>query len=570
MVSPTLLFRTVRHLRPTQVASRLYYRVADSLTSLDTWSRRRRVTVGKCCWRPRIRFQAPEQQGNSEEGIRRGCFRFQNDAREMGCPIHWNRDDLPLLWRYSLHYFDYLWSLGFEASRAIALDWIERHPIGYSQVGWAPYPTSLRLLNWCTFFFGMHRQQTEADTRFCRAIRESIGQQTARLSCRLEYHLLGNHLLENAAALAVVGSCFDGPDASRWLDAGLRLLRRELPEQVLADGVHFELSPMYHSRVVFLLLTLANVLPEESREWLGEYAAKMLDALMLLSHPDGHIALLNDSAFGVYNTLSELADFGRRLGVQRTPITTKAETTFALKDAGYYGARTAQGHYLICDAGRVGPDYIPGHAHGDIFSFELSLSGDRIVVDSGVYDYGDGDMRRYCRSTAAHNTVEISGHDQCEFWDVFKVGRRGRPEGIEFHEEPGGFTLRSRHDGYSHLTGRPMHHREFRWNRQGILVVRDRVKSESNVPFVSRVHLHPACRVSEVRESGLVLERGGRRYRLQADGARLRIDKSWYCPEFGVREENMVVALIPSEVTRETCFCLAPDLLAGAESALTE
>ena len=48
-----------------------------------------------------------------------------------------------------------------------------------------------------------------------------------------------------------------------------------------------------------------------------------------------------------------------------------------MPDTGYYGARSADGHYVVCDAAPIGPDYNPGHAHGDLFSFELSLGGHR-------------------------------------------------------------------------------------------------------------------------------------------------------------------------------------------------
>ncbi len=559
MTSPTLLFHTVRHLRPMQVVSRAYYRVADRLGNPGAWRRRlHEAQIGECRWHPRVSFMPPEQQGNCEKAIRQGRFRFQNDERDMGQPIRWDSVEPPMLWRYNLHYFDYLWSLEFDTGREVALDWGDRHPLGRGQVGWDPYPTSLRLLNWCAFFFGKHATRTRADTRFLRVIRESLGLQAERLSCRLEYHLLGNHLLENAAALVLVGSCFDGSSASCWLNRGLRLLERELKEQILPDGMHFELSPMYHSRVLYLLLLLMNVVSKEVRDRLRGYAARMLDTLALVSHPDGDIALLNDSAFGVYPALACLEEHAGRFGVSRMKDPNRADSTFVLEDAGYFGARTEQGHYIICDAGKVGPDYIPGHAHGDIFSFELSLFGDRIIVDSGVYDYVEGDLRRYCRSTAAHNTVEVDGRDQCEFWDAFKVARRAKLGGVEFCEESGGFTLRGRHDGYRRLAGRAVHHREFVWRHEGSLIVRDRLESGAAIPFVSRLHLHPACQVSEKRESAVVVERGGHPYLIQADGGRLGVAESWYCPEFGVREGACVLELVPSGTGRAIGFSVAP------------
>ena len=43
---------------------------------------------------------------------------------------------------------------------------------------------------------------------------------------------------------------------------------------------------------------------------------------------------------------------------------------------------------VLCDIGRIGPDYLPGHAHADTLSFELSLAGERVIVNSGISEYG--------------------------------------------------------------------------------------------------------------------------------------------------------------------------------------
>ncbi len=553
-----LLLHTVRHLRPRQIASRVHYRLADRLARPASWQRRLQAArIGNCQWHPQAPFLPPEQQGNTEPTVAEGRFCFQNDERVVGRPVNWNPTEAPLLWRYNLHYFDYLWSLTFEAARDIALDWMENHPFKRGHVGWDPYPISLRILNWCAYFFGTQAERTQVDPVFLHEIRKSLAMQACRLSRRLEYHLLGNHLLENAAALTLVGLCFDGADAERYHRIGRRLLETELREQILGDGMHFERSPMYHARILHLVLILMNVAPDDDRSWLAAYAERMLEALKVTTHPDGRIALLNDSAFSVYPCLGELTEFARQLGVNNAPQR-KDNETFSLTHAGYYGARTSQGHYLICDAGKVGPDYIPGHAHGDIFSFELSLFGDRVIVDSGVYDYVRGDMRRYCRSTAAHNTVELGGRDQCEFWDAFKVARRGRPHDVVFQETERGFSLAGWHDGYRRLPGAPTHRREFHWLHEGVLVLQDTV-APTGTPFVSRIHLHPACRALETAETSLTLQRGKRYYRVRAEGGRCQVASSWHCPEFGVRQESPVIEVLPRQGESTTRLWIAPE-----------
>ena len=82
---------------------------------------------------------------------------------------------------------------------------------------------------------------------------------------------------------------------------------------------------------------------------------------------------------------------------------------------------------LIFDCGPLGPDYQPGHGHCDVLSYELSLHGQRVVVDTGVSTYEPCAERLYERSTAAHNTLRVDGEEQAEVWASFRVGRR--PQG---------------------------------------------------------------------------------------------------------------------------------------------
>ena len=115
------------------------------------------------------------------------------------------------------------------------------------------------------------------------------------------------------------------------------------------------------------------------------------------------------------------------------------------------------------------------------------------MFDAGVTSYEADPMRQYCRSTRAHNTVEVGGADQCEFWSAFRVARRGRPRDVVFERLEDGFRLTGWHDGYERLRGRPRHQREFVWSGRGTLRVRDLVRGRRPLRAVSRLHLHPTC-----------------------------------------------------------------------------
>jgi len=540
-IDPARWFHTLRWLPPRQLAALVWQRAQRAFERPERLAARRPPADPGVRW-DADRMPAPGGRCDPDR-LRAGRFTFLNRTEELGWPPRWDSAAVPRLWLYNLHYFEYLWSLDYEHGRELILDWIARHPPARGHAGWEPYPTSLRLLSWCGWLFAKERAQAERDVALRERVWPSIWRQAEWLSRHLETHLRGNHLLENAAALAFCGACWGGPGES-WLARGSEWLDRELPEQMLADGVHFERSPMYHARVVYVLSLLAATRAPALAQRVAGPLRDARAALARLCHPDGEIALLNDAAFGIAPHPAEL--------LQEPP----PEGVFALRDAGYYGAR-ASGHYLVCDAARIGPDYQPGHAHGDLLSFELSLAGQRVVVDAGVHGYDGDPLRAWCRSTRAHNTVEIDGADQCEFWSTFRVARRARPRDVVWRHERDGFRLSASHDGYERLAGQPRHAREFRWYRDGVLLVRDRVTASRPVKAVSRLHLHPDCEIEQVSGRRARIRHPAGVFGVAFDGeGELAVEPSTYCPEFGSSVEARALAFAADRIG-DTGFCIA-------------
>ena len=325
---------------------------------------------------------------------------------------------------------------------------------------------------------------------------------------------------------------------------GKSILEKEIPEQILGDGMHFERSPMYHCRITYLLALLYNTSHSELVDLVKEPLKRAINALVKLTHPDGQIALLNDSAFSVYNIPDQLVTYVQEsLADNNGENKTATAGPFALPDAGYYGFRDDAGTYIVCDAALIGPDYIPGHAHADIFSFELSMKGHRVIVDSGVHDYEVSPMRRYCRSTKAHNTVEIDGQDQCEMWAAFRVARRGRPYNVRWKPTQEGFELSAWHDGYKRLKGRPIHHRKFVWCKPGSLRIEDRIIASCPKSVTSRLHLHPDCSIDKIEDNSVCVSYLSGKFELSFSGeGKLSLEESFYCPEFGKKLENKALA----------------------------
>lgn len=477
--TPGLYWRTVRHLRPVQIYGRILFRLA----------RPRPQTAPAPPLRTRTGvWRAPARRAASMTGPR--TFRFLNADGDLDA-LGWNHGGQEKLWLYNQQYFDDLnaqdASSRADWHRAIIADWLAHNPPGTGE-GWEPYPTSLRIVNWVKWAI--------SGNAFSQDAVDSLAVQTRWLMRRLEWHLLGNHLFANAKALVFAGLFFDGPEARVWLTRGLSILRREAPEQILPDGGQFELSPMYHTLALEDVLDLINIArcfpaalsgdePAQAEAW-SRLAGPMQVWLRTMSHPDGEVAFFNDSAIGVAPSPAELERYAMRLGF---PPPSALPPVTLLEPSGY--ARIDQGRAsLIADVGRVGPDYLPGHAHADTLSFELSLDGRRLLVNSGTSVYGSGEERLRQRGTAAHSTLMLDGVNSSEVWGGFRVGRRARVFGVKTLETSPAFEIEAAHDGYAHLAGRPIHRRRWSLSDAGLTVF-DEVSGEGTHDAAILFHFGP-------------------------------------------------------------------------------
>lgn len=540
------LLRTMRYMDSKQISAQIKYRVRKTFGKPINLQKFKASEFPGLVDLPETTFPAPPTGANTTEQLLEGNFTFLNSTERLGWPPDWSREEPAALWQYHLHCFDWLWLLDFNAAKEVCFHWVQYQYEKPIPVAWEPYPVSLRLMNWLALFLGKFREETEKDTDFCDSLWHIVSIHAAWLLDHLEHHLRGNHLLENAGALILAGSFFKGSEAEKWFQTGHTILQEEIPEQILSDGTHFERSPMYQCRIMYLFQLLKQTQRPELQRLIGSTLEKMSVSLSNLTHPDGRIALLNDSAFGIYHKPETLL-----------AKTQRKEGSWALPDAGYFGFYGKDGTYIVCDAGEIGPDYLPGHAHGDMFSFEMSFKGQRVIVDSGVYDYEDSEMRRYCRGTRAHNTVEIEGQDQCEFWEAFRVARRGYPHGVQW--DPFGFRLSAWHDGYMRLPGKPKHHRTFNYRHSAIVEVQDRITAERKVQAVSRLHFHPECTVSIVDDMQAEVQcLTGTLGIIFSGNGNLELEQSYYCPEFGLKQENKSLAFHFSGSQPEVGFRIAP------------
>ncbi len=444
---------------------------------------------------------------------------FLGRAHQMPGRIDWTAPSLASkdqLWRMNLHYMEYLEEVDDARFLALIEDWIAANPAnrpGAWKDSHNAYALSLRVVVW---------MQQLAVRRLTPkpVIAASLAEQLRFLQNNLETDLGGNHLVKNIKALIWASAFFVGEPAARWRAEGLRLLDEALDEQILRDGVHFERSPSYHAQVFADLLECRHALGEAAPLALDKALNVMAQATADLAHPDGGPALFNDAGLTMAYAPEEcLAAFAKLF--QQTPPPAPA---FAYRDAGYFGRRDGL-DYFVADCGRIGPDALPAHAHGDILSFELTLGGERFVVDPGVYEYVDGLRRRASRAAASHNTLCFDGLDQAEFFGAFRCGRRPNVMLLELVCEPGRLVVEGTHDGY----GPHKHVRRFE-QTNGALRIVDAIAGPPRAAEIGFL-LHPEVEAS-VDASGAWLSRGAIRTRFRSSLDIACEDAVWW-PDMG-------------------------------------
>ena len=518
----------IYHLGPRQAARNLLHRATRSSRSFGRYAR----PGAGLAWTGKARAPFLAHAGGAR--LDAGCFTAIGRTLELGSPPDWEAA-APLLWLFNLHYFGWLAPLPADERRRLMLDWIERYAPHTRRPGWMNYPLALRLRNWATLLFdGAAWPEAERARLFA-----SLEAQAECLLDTLEYHLRGNHLLEGAITLQFLAACFDGPAVSRWRRRSERILRTELFEQFLVDGGHVERSPMYHARLAHGLLDLVNVLPEsdETRVRIEKRLPDVLRFLAALRHPDGELALFNDAALGIAPEPGAILDYAQRLGFE-----TPAFGSGSFPVTGYHVWRGRDAALLV-DAGPLGPDYLPAHGHGDIFSYELSLDGRRVVVDGGTSSYEPGAERDWARSTRAHNTVEVAGADQAEFFGAFRVGRRGRPRDVVARVSADGLELTGWHDGYRRLAGSPIHRRELALVAPSALFVWDAVESARPQAGVSRLRFRPGTMLRLEGADAAAIDVDGVALALRSFGASLAVESGHYAERLGERVDCPVLAL---------------------------
>lgn len=267
--------------------------------------------------------------------------------------------------------------------------------------------------------------------------------------------MLGNHLLEDGFSL-LFGAFYFKDD--KFYTRASEILKSELSEQILDDGGHFELSPMYHQIILDRLLDCVNLVQNNNRfsdqesllGYMLDKARKMLAWLNDITFSNNNIPLFNDSTTGIAPTTQQLNKYSSELN-----IVIKADN-FQLSSSGYRSFKTSN-YECIVDIGEIGPSYQPGHAHADTFNFVLNILDKPFIIDIGTSTYEANEVRLFERGTSTHNTVTVLDKNSSQVWSSFRVGQRAKVKILRDEK----MYIAARHNGYRNL--KTTHQREWKF-----------------------------------------------------------------------------------------------------------
>lgn len=345
------------------------------------------------------------------------------------------------------------------AMRELVQAWIAGNPYA-TGVNWScALEPAFRALSW---LWSYHLTVDALDDAFHIEWIRGFYDHGRFLASHLEHHSSPyNHLVGEASVLYALGLCFpEFRDAAEWRRLGRAVLEGRLRQQFYADGGSVEQSTFYHHATTgFYLLAalIGRVHGDELSDSVWCAIERALEFSLALTEPDGTTPEIGGADDGKPIRMEHLPfwDFRPYLAVgavmfgrsdfkaiagrfyedalwllgpeglerfESLPAQPPAHASVALPASGYYVLRTdwsADSDYVCFDCGEqaagIRRDAIPNsmHGHADCLSVIASLSGRRVLVDSGFYAYNcGGAWESHFRETAAHSTVRVDGRDQ--------------------------------------------------------------------------------------------------------------------------------------------------------------
>lgn len=476
--------------------------------------------------------------------------------------------------------------------------WIKKNPLLIG-VNWSnTMELAIRVNSWIWCYGFIDKFNNDKAEKLKRNLLKGINQHCLFIEKNFSFFSsANNHLIVEATVLCIAGILFRTlPYAERWLEKGLKILKKELKKQVHPDGVNAEQAFHYQAfvmEVLFLLIILArktNIgLPkiiDTSLKNMCEFFAEIIDQNGNIPEvgdsDEGQIVNLTGQKFNYYKLLLTLGavvfnnSFFKAKGnyfneqaywllgpeglkkYSCLKVKNKNEGSKIFKKGGYgiikYKDKEKE-RIMLFDFAPIGLDPLAAHGHADALSITLSIDGKPVFIDPGTYIYNvQQEWRNYFRRTVNHNTICINSKDQSVIGGPFLWTKKAKAKLIQYTSNDQYEFISAQHDGYKPL----IHKRSIFFIKPDLWVILDTISGSSSYQFELTYNIASGIQVLETKNDELsLLLREGKILYMQFNSNEdfsLNICPNWVSYEFGKKEEGRSIKL-KGKSMKNTTIC---------------
>lgn len=435
------------------------------------------------------------------------------------------------------------------------LEWLDDNPFPYGPHYMSAMECGLRVPVLIRALLMLNNFKADDSEKVCLAIFQHGWLIRNRLSL---YSSLGNHTVAECVGLIMAATLFKQHNLCReWLKTGIKLLEKECSHQILDDGGPAEQSFSYHRFVLDLYWLAIQFLTKNEL-----HDCQAMKKRVLLGESFLHSIQQNDESMPQIGD----SDDGFAIGPGLSPLkdidflpSGKEVVTFA--ESGYTIYRNRSGLRILFDHGPLGMEPLNNHGHADALSVFLSVRDKDFLVDPGTFQYnGDPDLRRYFKSTRAHNTVCIDALDQAKQLTGFIWEKPFACSGIYEKTEDGSHKSSGWHNGYRQQNIPVTHYRTLLCTPGADVVIVDRFEGDGDHEFALHFHCHPDV-IIERRDARLYLKRENVCISMDFDSSEMNVLQGqknplagWYSPAYGILIPAATIRIVKKGLPGDVSF----------------
>ncbi|WP_299883676.1 alginate lyase family protein [uncultured Lacinutrix sp.] len=463
-------------------------------------------------------------------------------------------------------------------------NWKDQNPIAYS-VNWYPMEVAVRTVNLIQLR-ELLLVAPKAD-KTINLLNEVLLLQGVFLWRTVEYtDVRGNHYAANLTALHLLGKVFKNfyKEAKQWYNYAIAKTEEEFHLQFLKDGVNFEKSIPYHRLVVelffasFLVMKRSGIKLKPVTLTIFKKASNFIKGVTkpnlltpIIGDNDSASVFQNDNVtLNNHSNMLQLASLfleDENLNISDevfyssvecfgiNSVKSNIEKVFQFnyfKKGGFISAKTNT-DYFITDYGEVGMNGKGGHGHNDLFSFELMLDNQDIIVDPGCYTYtGNLELKSEMKSSLYHNSLVVDNKEIAPQIGEWGISNIAQPEYITCDEKEDIVIISGEHNGYKRLEKPVKHKRTFSVAKDfSIILCEDEVYCNTKHEITRSLHFAENTDL-EIKNNGIVVNVQNKEYLITFDKTTTVAISNYYLSQNYGAKIKVKKAVLKTNITKDS------------------